>query len=131
VQVTFLLKLLYEGDDKMKLLELKDKVIKGQSMGAEIVYINKGQDLWGVKGILEHYRSGNLILCGCKDESISTDDFIKLIDKILDTSDNLDVKAVVVDPTSIEEKDIESIKYVQFAQIDDIKMIFISMENNI
>ena len=111
----------------MKLLELKDKVIKGQTMGAEVVYISKGQELWGIRGILEHYRSGNLMLCGCKEDSISTVDFIKLLDKILDTSGNCYVKTVVVDPTLIEDKDIEDIKYVQFAQVDEIKMIFITI----
>jgi hypothetical protein len=115
----------------MKLSELKDKIIKGQNMGAEVVCINKGQELWGIKGILEHYRSGNLMLCGCKEDSISTVDFIKLVDKTLDASGDSDVKIVVVDPLLIEDKDIENIKYVQFAQIDDIKMIFISIENNI
>ncbi|HSQ34095.1 MAG TPA: hypothetical protein VLM81_04325 [Peptostreptococcaceae bacterium] len=111
----------------MKLSELKDKIIKGQAMGAEVVCINKGQELWGIKGILEHYRSGNLMLCGCREDSISTGDFIQLVDKILVSSGDLDVKTVVVDPLAIEDKDIENIKYVQFAQLDDVKMIFISI----
>jgi hypothetical protein len=115
----------------MKLSELKDKIIKGQTMGAEVVCINKGQELWGIKGILEHYRTGNLMLCGCREDSISAVDFVQLVDKILVSSGDLDVKIVVVDPLSIEDKDIENIKYVQFAQIDDIKMILISIENNI
>lgn len=115
----------------MKLSELKDKIIKGNNMGAELVCISKGQEIWGIKGILQHYRSGNLIICGCKEESISTVDFIEIIDKILDKSDDFEVKTVVVEPSIIKDEDIEDIKYVQFTQIDDIKMIFINIENNI
>lgn len=108
----------------MKLLKLKQKVNKGINLGAEIVYIKEKNNLFGIENILKNNDKKSIVFTKSKGESLMIKDFVKIIDKIYDQLGDIEV---CVGKKQCFKEEYKSIGFVEFAQYENIKMLFLNI----
>ncbi len=108
----------------MNLLDFKGKLQKGEDLGGEVVYIKDDNLLYGVKSINIDKLNNSITILKSKEESIKTCDFVKVLNEIPQVLEELNVFVGQQECTRGEAKDI---KNIEFAQYNDIKMIFINV----
>ncbi|WP_042272937.1 hypothetical protein [Faecalimicrobium dakarense] len=108
----------------MKLLDLKHKLEKGKSLGAEVVYIKEDSLICGVGSIYKDCENKNITLLRSKEESVKVNDFMKILDELYTSVGDVDI-LIGNDEHSREIK--KEIKSVEFAQYELIKMLFINI----
>lgn len=107
----------------MNLLQLKEKIKKGIDLGAKVVYIKEDSLLFGIEAILFNEEDNNIVFIKSKEEGIKSEDFIDIIDERYNQVGNID--AYVGKESKYRSED-RPIAYVEFAQYEEIKMLFLN-----
>ncbi|MGL5756216.1 MAG: hypothetical protein ACRCYC_12885 [Paraclostridium sp.] len=107
----------------MNLLQLKEKINKGIDLGAEVVYIKEDSLLFGIEKILRNEDNEDIVLIKSKGESLKSEDFINILDEIYDKVGNVNVCVGKESKYRDEDKPID---FIEFAQYEDIKMLFLN-----
>ncbi|AUN15141.1 hypothetical protein JGS6364_24821 [[Clostridium] sordellii] len=107
----------------MNLIQLKEKVNKGIELGAQVVYIKEESLLFGIEKILKNEENKSIVLVKSKGESLKSEDFINIIDEIYNHIG--DVEVFIGKDNKYRNED-KSIEFVEFAQYEDIKMLFLN-----
>ena len=108
----------------MNLIEFKNKLNKGSLLGGEVVYIKEDNLLYGIKSINKNDEDKQITILKSSEESIKTDDFLKILNDICLYEDLVEVVIGEGEYIRGVNKDIKSI---EFAQFELIKMIFINV----
>lgn len=108
----------------MNLLDLKDKLSKGQNLGGEVVYIKEDNLLYGVESIYKDDENSNVVLLKSEQNSIKVQDLIGFLEK---ECNNLLYNEVLIGDTLYSRYGSKDIISVEFAQYETIKMIFINV----
>ncbi len=108
----------------MNLLQLKGKIKKGIDLGAEVVYIKEESLLFGIEAIIFNEENNNIVFIKSKEEGIKSQDFIDIIDEKYNRVGNI---SACVGKESKYRSDDKPISYVEFAQYEEIKMLFLNI----
>ncbi|MEF9990499.1 MAG: hypothetical protein RRZ84_04635 [Romboutsia sp.] len=108
----------------MNLLELKNKLEKGKSLGGEVVYIKEESLISGIESIYKDQEEKKITLLKSNEETIRVDDLLKLLDELYASIGDGEVFTGNNEYFREECKDIQSL---EFAQYELIKMIFINI----
>lgn len=108
----------------MNLLDFKNKLIKGQQLGGEVVYIKEDNLLYGIESVYKNHEVNSIYLLKSENNSIKSNDLIEFLEKECDDFYECDVFIGSSIDSRQENKEIISI---EFAQYEDIKMIFINI----
>ena len=107
----------------MNLLKLREKVNKGIDLGAEVVYIKENNKLFGIDSIEKIEDSKNIIFIKSEGNSLICKDFINIIEKIYKQLG--DINACIGEKSNFING-YKSIDVVEFAQYENIKMLFLN-----
>lgn len=110
----------------MKLLDLRYKLEKGQSLGGEVVYIKEDNLIYGIGSVYKSEDGDSITLLKSKEESVKVNDFINILDNLNSNIGDIEVLIGTDGYTRSNDKDIKSI---EFAQYETIKMLFINVQN--
>ena len=110
----------------MKLLDLRYKLEKGQSLGGEVVYIKEDNIISGIGSVYKSEDGDSVTLLKSKEESVKVNDFIKILDDLNTSIGDIEVFIGTDNYTRVNDKEIKSI---EFAQYETIKMLFIIVKN--
>ena len=108
----------------MNLLDLKQKLEKGQSLGGDVVYVKEENLICGIGSVYKNKDGKSITLLKSKEESVKVDNFIGILDDLYESVGNGEV--FVGNDSYIREED-QIIKSVEFAQYEMIKMLFINV----
>lgn len=108
----------------MNIVELKNKLEKGSTLGAEVVYIKDDNILCGIGSIYKDQENRTITILKSDDETIKVKDFITLLDEIYLNFGNGDVYTGSQEYCREGCKEIVSL---EFAQYESTKMIFINI----
>ena len=107
----------------MNILQLKEKVNKGIALGAEVVYIKEDSLLFGIDSIVTNKDDEGVVFIKSTGDSLKSEDFINIIDGVYNNIGNVNV---YVGKESEFRNDDKPIDIVEFAQYENIKMLFLN-----
>ena len=108
----------------MKISNLKYKLEKGKSLGADIIYIKEDNLLSGIGNIYKDENRKNIILIKSNEESLNVEGFINILDNLLNNIGDIDV---LIGNDENYKESIKDIKNIEFAQYESTKMLFINI----
>ncbi|CEI73516.1 MULTISPECIES: hypothetical protein [Romboutsia] len=108
----------------MKLLELKHKLEKGESLGGEVIYIKEDNILYGIECLYEDRENEYITLLKSKEESVKVCDFLNILNELYA---NIGDKDVFIGEKELNRSESKEIKSVEFAQYELMKMLFINI----
>lgn len=108
----------------MNIIELKNKLEKGNELGAEVVYIKDDNILCGIGSIYRDEENKTITILKSEDETVKVKDFIILLNEIYSNVGNVDVYTGSQEYCREGCKEIVSL---EFAQYESTKMIFINI----
>lgn len=108
----------------MNIIELKNKLEKGSTLGAEVVYIKDDNILCGIGSIYKDQENKTITILKSDDETIKVKDFITLLNEIYSDAGNIEVYTGSQEYCREGCKEIVSL---EFAQYELTKMIFINI----
>ena len=108
----------------MNLLDFKNKLIKGNELGGEVVYIIEDNLLYGIESIYKNHEVNSISLLKSEQNSIKVHDLIEFLERECDDFYEGDV---FIGNTIHSREDKKGIVSVEFAQYEAIKMIFINI----
>lgn len=107
----------------MNLVQLREKVNKGIALGAEVVYIKEESLLFGIESIVRNKDNESIVFIKSKGESLKSTDFINIIEEVYSQVGNVNVYVGKESKFRNEDRPID---IVEFAQYEDIKMLFLN-----
>lgn len=107
----------------MNLVQLREKVNKGIALGAEVVYIKEESLLFGIESIVRNKDNESIVFIKSKGESLKSADFINIIEEVYNQVGNVNVYVGKESKFRNEDRPID---IVEFAQYEDIKMLFLN-----
>ena len=108
----------------MKISNLKYKLEKGKSLGADIIYIKEDNLLSGIGNIYKDEKRKNIILIKSNEESLNIEGFINILDNFLNNLGDIDI---LIGNDENYKESIKDIKNIEFAQYESTKMLFINI----
>lgn len=108
----------------MKISNLKYKLEKGKSLGADIIYIKEDNLLSGIGNIYKDEKRKNIILIKSNEESLNVEGFINILDNFLNNLGDIDI---LIGNDENYKESIKDIKNIEFAQYESTKMLFINI----
>lgn len=108
----------------MKISNLKYKLEKGKSLGADIIYIKEDNLLSGIGDIYKDEKRKNIILIKSNEESLNIEGFINILDNLLNNLGDIDI---LIGNDENYKESIKDIKNIEFAQYESTKMLFINI----
>lgn len=108
----------------MKISNLKYKLEKGKSLGADIIYIKEDNFLSGIGNIYKDEKRKNIILIKSNEESLNIEGFINILDNFLNNLGDIDI---LIGNDENYKESIKDIKNIEFAQYESTKMLFINI----
>lgn len=107
----------------MNLIDLKQKLEKGKSLGGEVIYIKEENILYGIECIYDDKENEKITLVKSNEESVKVNDFLKIIDDLYCAIGD---KEVLIGEQELSRTTKKEIKSVEFAQYELLKMLFIN-----
>lgn len=108
----------------MNLLDLRQKLEKGKSLGGEVVYIKEENIICGVGAIYKNNEDNSITLLKSKEESVKVDRFLEILNEVYGSAG--DGEVFVGNDKKVRES-IKEIKSIEFAQYEMMKMLFINV----
>lgn len=108
----------------MNLLDLRQKLEKGKSLGGEVIYIKEDNLICGVGAIYKNDEDKSITLLKSKEESVKVDKFIELLNELCD---NIGDGEVFIGNEKEVRESTKEIQSVEFAQYEMMKMLFINI----
>lgn len=107
----------------MELLTLKNKLEKGKELGGKEIYIKSEGNIFGIESIYRDENNKYIALLSSKDETIISDDFLDILERLSETIGNVEVFVCGSEHNREEKKEIGSI---EFAQYETMKVLLIN-----